>query len=166
MAVVLAPERASAREAAASEPESASARVAATAAGVLEPGVVWASAPEQGRGRESGPEAAPARGLVLASAQASVNVDLSGIEESQRLINAGGYDLVLDIVRPAGARDGLPAFMFVHGGGWVLGDYPTHRRLVRDIVVRSGFPAVFVNYTRTPEAHYPQPTEEVYAATR
>jgi acetyl esterase len=54
----------------------------------------------------------------------------------------------------------------VHGGGWVLGDYPTHRRLVRDLVVRSGYPAVFVNYTRTPEAHYPQPVEEVYAATQ
>jgi len=56
-------------------------------------------------------------------------------------------------------------FVFVHGGGWVLGDYPTHRRLVRDLVVRSGCAAVFVNYTRTPEAHYPQPVEEVYAAT-
>jgi acetyl esterase/lipase len=103
---------------------------------------------------------------VLASAQASVEVDLSGIDESRRSIKAGDYDLVLDIVRPAGARDGLPAFMFVHGGGWVLGDYPTHRRLVRDIVVRAGFPAVFVNYTRTPEAHYPRPVEEVYAATK
>jgi acetyl esterase/lipase len=103
---------------------------------------------------------------VLASAQASVAVDLSGIEESQRSIEAGGYELLLDIVRPTGCRDGSPAFMFVHGGGWVLGDYPTHRRLVRDIVVRAGFPAVFVNYTRTPDSHYPQQVEEVYAATK
>jgi acetyl esterase/lipase len=103
---------------------------------------------------------------VLASAQRSVEVDLSGIEESQRTITAGRYTLPLDVVRPAGARGMLPAFMFVHGGGWVLGDYPTHRRLVRDLVVRSGCAAVFVNYTRTPEARYPQLTEEVYAATR
>src|SRR5262245_27435290 len=103
---------------------------------------------------------------VLASAQAAVDVDVSGIDETRRSITAGQYDLTLDIVRPVGARDGQPAFMFVHGGGWVLGDYPTHRRLVRDLVVRSGYPAVFVNYTRTPEAHYPQPVEEVYAATK
>lgn len=103
---------------------------------------------------------------ILASAQASVNVDLSGIEESQRSIKAGPYSLLLDIVRPAGARGRLPVFVFVHGGGWVLGDYPTHRRLVRDLVVRSGYAAVFVNYTRTPEVHYPQPVEEVYAATK
>lgn len=102
---------------------------------------------------------------VLASAQAAVEVDLSGIEETRRSITTGKYDLTLDVVRPAGARDGLPVFVFVHGGGWVLGDYPTHRRLVRDLVVRSGCVAVFVNYTRTPEAHYPQPVEEVYAAT-
>ncbi len=103
---------------------------------------------------------------VLASAQAAVNVDLSGIEETRRSITAGGYDLMLDLVRPAGAQGRLPVFVFVHGGGWVLGDYPTHRRLVRDLVVRSGCAAAFVNYTRTPEAHYPQPVEEVYAATQ
>jgi acetyl esterase/lipase len=36
----------------------------------------------------------------------------------------------------------------------VLGDFPTHQRMVRDLVVESGA-AVFVNYTRSPEAHYP-----------
>jgi acetyl esterase len=103
---------------------------------------------------------------TLASAQAAVKVDLWGIEESQRSITAGGYELVLDIVRPEGAYGHLPAFVFVHGGGWVVGDYPTHRRLVRDLVVRSGYTAVFVNYTRSPEAHYPRAIEEIYAATQ
>jgi acetyl esterase len=46
--------------------------------------------------------------------------------------------------------------MFIHGGGWVLGDFPTHQRLVRDLVVLSGFAAVFVDYTRTSEAPFPQ----------
>ena len=45
--------------------------------------------------------------------------------------------------------------MFFHGGGWVLGDFPTHQRLVRDLVVASGATAVFVNYTPSPEAHFP-----------
>ena len=49
----------------------------------------------------------------------------------------------------------LPAFMFFHGGGWVLGDFPTHERLVRDLVAGSGAAAVFVNYTPSPEAQYP-----------
>jgi acetyl esterase/lipase len=103
---------------------------------------------------------------VLETAQASVEVDYSGIEESEKTISADGYEILLNIVRPAGVSEKLPVFMFIHGGGWVLGDYPTHRRMVRDLVVNSGFAAVFVNYTRTPEAVYPQQINEIYAALR
>lgn len=103
---------------------------------------------------------------VLEGAQASVNVDLSGIEESEKTINADGYEILLNIVRPEGVTEKLPVFIFIHGGGWVLGDYPTHKRLVRDLVVNSGFAAVFVNYTRTPDAQYPQAINEIFAATK
>ena len=103
---------------------------------------------------------------VLVDAQASVNVDYSGIEESEKTINAGGYEINLNIVRPAGIKETLPVFIFIHGGGWVLGDYPTHRRLVRDLVVLSGCAAVFINYTRTPEAVYPHQINEIYAALK
>jgi acetyl esterase len=102
---------------------------------------------------------------VLENAQASVQVDLSGIEESEKTIDAGGYEIKLNIVRPEGVTEKLPVFIFIHGGGWVLGDYPTHKRMVRDLVVDSGFAAVFVNYTRTPDAQYPQAINEIYAAT-
>ncbi|MEH1814743.1 MAG: alpha/beta hydrolase [Nostoc sp.] len=103
---------------------------------------------------------------VLVDAQASVSVDLSGIEESQKTITADGYSITLNIVRPAGVQGTLPVFIFIHGGGWVLGDYPTHKRMVRDLVVLSGFAGVFVNYTRTPDAQYPQAINEIYAATK
>jgi acetyl esterase len=103
---------------------------------------------------------------VLINAQASVKVDLSGIDESEKTITADGYTLKLNIVRPKGVTKKLPVFIFIHGGGWILGDYPTHKRLVRDIVVASGMAAVFVNYTPSPEAHYPQAINEIYAATK
>lgn len=103
---------------------------------------------------------------VLANAQASVPVDLSGIEESEKTITADGYTIKLDLVRPKGAKGKLPVFIFIHGGGWVLGDYPTHKRMVRDLVVLTGFAGVFVNYTRTPDARYPQAINEIFAATR
>jgi acetyl esterase/lipase len=105
--------------------------------------------------------------LGLVGAQASVPVDLSGIEVSQRTITSEGYSVPLHIVRPTGTADTiLPVFIFIHGGGWVLGDFPTHQRLVRDLVVASGFAAVFVNYTRTPDAQFPQAIHEIYAATK
>ena len=103
---------------------------------------------------------------MLANAQAAIPVDLSGIEESETTIHADGYTIPLNIVRPAGATGTLPVFIFIHGGGWVLGDYPTHQRMVRDLVVLSGLPGVFVNYTRTPDARYPQAVNEIYAATK
>lgn len=103
---------------------------------------------------------------VLTGAQESVTVDVSGIEESEKTITEDGHSVKLHIVKPKGAAPGLPVFMFFHGGGWVLGDYPTHRRLVRDLVVASGAAAVFPDYTPSPEARYPVAINEAYAATR
>lgn len=104
--------------------------------------------------------------LVLVGAQASVKVDLSGIKVSEKTITQDGQTVKLNIVKPANAKGILPVFMFFHGGGWVLGDFPTHQRMVRDLVVESGAVAVFVNYTPSPEAKYPVAINQAYAATK
>lgn len=103
---------------------------------------------------------------VLSDLQMAVPVDLSGVEEEPLAVHAEGYDLSLRCIRPRGDRRILPAFLFLHGGGWVLGDYPTHQRLVRDLVVASGCAALFVDYTPSPEARFPQALEEIYAALK
>lgn len=103
---------------------------------------------------------------VLEGAQKSVNVDISGIDVEEKTISQDGLDVKIFIVRPAGVTETLPVFMFFHGGGWVLGDFPTHKRFVRDLVVHSGAAAVFVEYTRSPEAKYPTAINEAYAATK
>ncbi|MDB5276562.1 MAG: alpha/beta hydrolase [Ferruginibacter sp.] len=103
---------------------------------------------------------------VLVNAQASVKVDLSGIDESEKTITADGHTIKLNIVRPAGVKGILPVFIFLHGGGWVLGDYPTHKRMVRDLTVLTGYSGVFINYTPTPDAKYPTQVNEIYAATK
>ncbi|WP_196216444.1 alpha/beta hydrolase [Flavobacterium sp. LC2016-01] len=103
---------------------------------------------------------------VLVGAQKSVEVDYSGIEESEKVISQNGLKVKIHITKPKGAKDNAPVFIFIHGGGWVLGDYPTHRRLVRDLVVESGAVAVFPDYTPSPEAKYPVAINEIYAATQ
>ncbi|AUZ45571.1 alpha/beta hydrolase [Pseudomonas orientalis] len=103
---------------------------------------------------------------VLTGAQAGVKLSLPRADVSQKTIQVDGQPLDLTIVRPAGVKGTLPVFMFFHGGGWVLGDYPTHERLVRDLVVGSGAVAVFVNYTPSPEAHYPVAINQAYGATK
>lgn len=101
---------------------------------------------------------------VLTNAQA--NAKLPPAEVAEKTISVDGQQIALTIVKPEGATGTLPVFMFFHGGGWILGDFPTHERLVRDLVVESGAAAVFVNYTPSPEAHYPVAINQAYDATR
>jgi len=104
---------------------------------------------------------------ALVGAQAAPNVSLPAADVSEKTIHIHGSELKLTIVRPAGSQQKtLPAFMYFHGGGWVLGDFPTHERLVRDLVAGSGAVAVFVNYTLSPEAGFGVAIEQAYAATR
>lgn len=103
---------------------------------------------------------------VLAGLQASVKPDLPKVDIANKTISVDGQKIDLTIVRPAGVKKSLPAFMFFHGGGWVLGDFPTHERLVRDLVAGSGAAAVFVNYTPSPEAQYGVAIQQAYAATK
>ena len=56
--------------------------------------------------------------------------------------------------------------MYFHGGGWVLGDFDTHNRLVRELANKANVAVVFVNYTPSPEAKYPVAVEQAYAATK
>src|SRR5690606_3010189 len=102
---------------------------------------------------------------VLVGAQESVKVDYSAIEESEKVITHEGQTVTIHIVKPKDTQEDLPVFMFFHGGGWILGDYPTHRRLVRDLVVASGAAAVFPDYPPSPEARYPVAIHQAYAAT-
>lgn len=101
---------------------------------------------------------------VLVGAQKGAK--LAPADVSEKTITVDGKPIVLNIVRPAGSKGVLPAFIFVHGGGWILGDFPTHERFVRDLVADSGAVGVFVNYTPSPEARYPVAINEIYAATK
>ncbi len=103
---------------------------------------------------------------ALVNLQKSVTVPLAPADISEKTISVDGGPLTLTIVRPAGVKGILPVFMFFHGGGWVLGDFPTHERFVRDLVAASGAVAVFPNYTRSPEAKYPTAINQMYGATK
>jgi acetyl esterase/lipase len=102
---------------------------------------------------------------ALAGLQSSVRVDLPDADVAGRTITTDGQTVKLVVVRPVGLTGTPPVFMFFPGGGWVLGDFSTHERLVRELVAGSGAAAVFVEYDRSPEAHYPVAINQAYAAT-
>ena len=70
------------------------------------------------------------------------------------------------IYRPKGVKGLLPVVMYFHGGGWILGSKNIHDRLLRDLVNGTNATFVFVNYTPSPEAQFPVPIEQDYAATK
>ena len=75
-------------------------------------------------------------------------------------------DVSVRIVRPPDAVGPLPAILYLHGGGWVLGNSATHDRLVRELAVGSNAALVFVDYHRSPEARYPVAIEQAYAVAQ
>jgi acetyl esterase len=106
---------------------------------------------------------------VLSRLQASVPVkQLPAIIEN-RTIPGGhvGKDVSITIVRPPESiNETLPVIMFFHGGGWILGGFDTHERLVRELANNANAAIVFVNYTPSPEAKYPVSLEQAYAASK
>jgi acetyl esterase len=67
------------------------------------------------------------------------------------------------IMRPRGATGPLPVVIYIHGGGWVVGNSHTHDRLIRELSVGADAAVVFPNYSLSPEARYPTALEECYA---
>lgn len=101
---------------------------------------------------------------VLIGAQKGVT--LPSAQVAEKIITVNGQSIKLKIVKPDNATGTLPVFMFFHGGGWVLGDFPTHERLIRDLVRSSGAAAVYVDYTPSPEANFPVAINQAYEATK
>jgi acetyl esterase len=106
---------------------------------------------------------------VLSGLQASVAVKMLPAEIENRTIpgGPGGKNVSITIVRPPNSSNQtLPVVMYFHGGGWVLGGFDTHERLVRELANKANAVIVFVNYTPSPEAKYPVAIEQAYAATK
>jgi acetyl esterase len=102
---------------------------------------------------------------VLDDVQAAP-IDKLPVDERWTTVPADVGDVQVCIVRPAGAEGTLPVILYMHGGGWVLGNAGTHDRLVRELAVGTGAAVAFVEYDRSPEAHYPVAIEQGYATAR
>lgn len=104
---------------------------------------------------------------VLSNLQASVQIEkLPAAVENLTIPGGPAGNISITIVRPQGSNDTLPVVMYFHGGGWVLGGFDTHERLVRELANKANAALVFVNYTPAPEAQYPVQIEQAYAATK
>ncbi|HEX6217730.1 MAG TPA: alpha/beta hydrolase [Sphingomicrobium sp.] len=59
-----------------------------------------------------------------------------------------------------------PVMVFIHGGGWVIGDLETHEPLCIDLAIELDLPVVAVDYRLAPEFPFPAAFEDSVAAAR
>lgn len=75
-------------------------------------------------------------------------------------------DLLLDIYLPPGERTGpVPLVVFIHGGGWLMGDKALIEPGVFDLLGR-GFAVASVGYSLSGEAQWPEQGLQVKGAVR
>ncbi|TDD89494.1 alpha/beta hydrolase [Actinomadura darangshiensis] len=96
----------------------------------------------------------------------SAPVGMPVVDEKWITVPAGAGDVRVRIVKPAGTAGVLPVVLYVHGGGWILGNAGTHDRLVRELAAGAGAAVAFVEYDRSPEARYPVAIEQAYATAQ
>lgn len=108
----------------------------------------------------------PAARKILDDAQAAAPVEKLAIDEEWVTVPSAYGDARVRLIRPKGADGILPVILYMHGGGWVLGNAATHDRLVRELAVGAEAALAFVEYPNAPEGRYPVAIEQGYATAQ
>ena len=95
--------------------------------------------------------------------------DVSEVRELSVPVPAGaGPSIALRYYRPIGAERAaaLPLLVYIHGGGWTIGDLDTHDVPCRQLANGSGCAVLAVDYRLGPEHRFPAAVEDSLAAIR
>jgi acetyl esterase len=99
---------------------------------------------------ESIAEGPPLGSVSLAQARKAVEaaqsapIPMPDVDESWVTLSSPFGDFAVRIVRPPGSTGLLPAILYLHGGGWILGSWITHDLLTRRLAVGANAAVVFV----------------------
>ena len=80
-----------------------------------------------------------------------------------RTIPGPDGDIRIRIYRPH-ATEGLPLLVFMHGGGFILGDLDSHDEAARVLTMLTGCVTVAVDYRLAPEYPFPAAPADCYTA--
>lgn len=81
-------------------------------------------------------------------------------------IPAPGGDLPARLYDPTDGQNPAPLLLYMHGGGWVIGDLELEDRAIRLLALASGARIVSLDYRLAPEHPFPEPVDDVVAAFR
>lgn len=99
--------------------------------------------------------------------RAVVTPDPPAVESVQLLLVPGpGGPVPVRAYRPKGAGkdEVLPALVYFHGGGWVIGDLDTHDVVCRTLANGARCAVFSVEYRKAPEAPFPAAVEDCFSA--
>jgi acetyl esterase/lipase len=90
------------------------------------------------------------------------------ISVSERFVPGpeGAPEVRVLVYLPTTAQAPLPALLWIHGGGYVIGSADQEDLAVKQIVSAVGCAAVSVDYRLAPETPHPGPVEDCYAALK
>ena len=116
----------------------------------------------------------PVHALTPSEARAQYNamVEARGITPApvgaveDRALPGPGGDLPVRIYRPDLDGDDLPALVYFHGGGHVIGSPDTHDATARNLCNGAGCVVMSVDYRLAPEHKFPAAAEDAFAAVR
>jgi acetyl esterase len=74
--------------------------------------------------------------------------------------------LRLRLYRPHTSGQALPVLLYLHGGGWTIGDLDTHDVLCRQLAREAGGAVVAVDYRMGPEHRFPAAVDDCVEAFR
>ena len=110
---------------------------------------------------DGGPEAARQRFNALPRSPILPEVSTRDLD-----IDGPGGPLPLRIYRPPSQSAVLPVVVFIHGGGWTVGDLDTYDGQARMHAAGAEAVVVSIDYRLAPEHPFPAAVDDVWAATR
>jgi acetyl esterase/lipase len=104
-------------------------------------------------------------GGMIAAIKAEVP-KTEGLDIAERQVPGfeGDPAVKVRIYRPSGRSDALPALLWIHAGGWVLGDLELEDLMAAQIAKDVQCAVFAVDYRLAPEHPYPAPLRDCYAA--
>jgi acetyl esterase len=107
-----------------------------------------------------------ARGARLAYESASEILELPRAPlarvDALRIPAGDGTPLPARLYAPS--HDKLPVLLYLHGGGFTIGNLETHDSLCRQLALRSGAAVVALDYRLAPEHRFPTAVDDGWAA--
>lgn len=88
-----------------------------------------------------------------------VNIDAEVTDKTISSSKAEKIDI--RTIKPKTKTGKLPAIIYAHGGGWVMGDKEAYDMLIKRIANEAECCVIFVNYKKSPEYTYPTALNEI-----